>query len=686
VLGYENYSLNPWSADRAAYLIELISDYPNTLSRPQRGLLNENYYAAFSYAVTALQEALLRYPAAPQAERWEWELAYVLAQLSDPNATRQYADLIVKGLNQGGLDSDDLAEWFQEKEPRLQLNLLSLHGAPGALNAWLVEIGGAGSGFFILEETTGAFRASPLLSLFDFVNAPNYEALSADLTGDGRDEVVLYIKAQKDTAIAWLPRIFDISHTDAIEISFIPESSPFKPGTELENRWQAATNSQGQALLDFSSTLFPACPLTITRQYIWDGDWMILANSAYELQPTSQTLPLCSFVIDHAVNSWGPGIASKLMETLLPDWPPDKQIDGKPYPVDAAEEFRFRLGVYQALAGDLQASDRTFQSLAQISSPQASKWATAANNFQEKSQSSLYSACVDAQFCDASLVLQRLITVLPVQSYPSLLSELRNAGVVLRSSGYFDFDGDEIKEIWFSVRHHPGERLEFWIAIPSQSQIFPLKITVIDTNVPQLRIYKEEPLPPIILVNDITAFQIVRLAENLPPYLRFPNIPTTFPDRFKEKLSAARQAFYSGQEPGDVQVMLLDMEADPGLLCKATWSCDEYLYLLGVTSELAGDQAEAIVAYLRLWWDYSRSPYTSMARLKLRGAAVVPTAPNTLTPTVTVTGTPGPTATPTNTRTSDPSWTRTPTPTVTQTSTPYPEPSQTLTLTAYPTP
>jgi hypothetical protein len=145
---------------------------------------------------------------------------------------------------------------------------------------------------------------------------------------------------------------------------------------------------------------------------------------------------------------------------------------------------------------------------------------------------------------------------------------------------------------------------------------------------------------------------------------------------------------------------LLDLESYPGLICRNTWSCDPFYYFLGLSSELAGDERTAVEAYHRLWLDYSTSPYTTMARLKLFGEAyhtptptptITPTGTGTaqptsaFSPTPTITGTP-PTATPTGSPTPTVSGTPpTPTPTLTPTTegsaypfeTNTPEPSDT---------
>jgi hypothetical protein len=102
--------------------------------------------------------------------------------------------------------------------------------------------------------------------------------------------------------------------------------------------------------------------------------------------------------------------------------------------------------------------------------------------------------------------------------------------------------------------------------------------------------------------------------------------------------------------------------------------------MLGLASELAGDQASALDAYLSLWRDYSKSPFTTMARLKIGGATIPPSPTPTLTSTLAL-----PTITPTATGT-PPTGAATPTRTPT-TGGPYPNPVVSPTGSgAYPTP
>jgi hypothetical protein len=158
------------------------------------------------------------------------------------------------------------------------------------------------------------------------------------------------------------------------------------------------------------------------------------------------------------------------------------------------------------------------------------------------------------------------------------------------------------------------------------------------------------------------------------PYFERVTPSLEFPNRFQEGLKIARQALFAGGDLQEVLRQLQDLAIVPGLLCKSTWTCDEYYYLLGLTNELLGNQSLAVEAYLQLWRDYSLSPFTTLARLKLSPFYISPTE------TATATLTPFPTSsatalitTPTNTLVPG----ATPSPTPTGTVGPYPQPTVT---------
>lgn len=671
VIGQENYSLHPWTVERAAQLLALIEDYPNTLPRQSRGPKDENYYAAFRYAALAHAEAVLRFPNAPEAVQWRWARAFDLARMGDLQAGQVYADLVAAGLNRGDATIFTLPDWFLDHEPRLALRVFPLDQLPGYLSANLVQVEGSGSAFFLVLESGGGFQALSLASWFDYVNSPSYRAFASDLTGDGTRELVFY---QEDPGLARplaLPVVFDISQDTPVQLQFQPLQQVLDVGVEYENRWFAANNISGQNTLRFQAQIFPACPLDVTLSYAWNGSWFVIDQTLFKLNPAAATLGHCQRVVEHAAARWGARTALVFAEQLLPVWPPLLQESGDPYPPDALDEWRFRIALYHALAGDSQAAVQQMEAILTSPTVPSSRWIAAAQDFLAayNQPADLYRGCLTAQACSPRQALQLLLEDQPLESYPQIQTRIRELGASLRTTGYFDFDGDGVKEIWFTLRHRPGEKLEFWFLMPHPQGIRAFFLDAVDSNLPELSYYQEEPLPPTVLLQNRFALRVERMPDTLEPYLSFPELPRFYPDRFGLALKAAEEALFSGVDPAQVQRQLLDIQDTPGLLCRAFFTCDEYYHMLGLAAELAGDKPTAIESYLQVWWDSSRSPFTTMVRLKLKGAAVLPSSTASLTPTTTATVTRTPTITGT-----PPTATITLTPTITPTETPYPEP------------
>ena len=651
-LGTGIYKLSQWEADDAAYMVDLIENYPNTLLRQQRGDNDESYYAAYSYTTTALSEALLRFPEAPQATHWRWELAYNLARTSDPNAGAHYADLIAQALNQEQVMPTDLDRWFHEQEPRLELDVTLLKQPPGYLSGYLLQIKGGGSAFILLLETSSAFQTQILTSNFDFIRSPEYNAIAADLTGDGIQEIVLYLASPVETRELALPHVYTLASIPAQEVAFNLAESAFNVGMDYSAEWLPVPDGTGGFDLQVSDTLFPACPLALRRTYHWNEGLFQPKSTVYEVNPGPSTLSFCRLLVDHAASVWGPGAAIQIMQTILPNWPPVANENGKPFPPDARDEWRYRLGVYQALLGEHDAAVHTFQEI--INSPAIinSSWIAPAQDFliTYPSPSDIYRSCVRSELCDPDRALAYLVENLQGNDFPRAQTVLGEAGVELRASGYFDFDGDNTSEVWFTLRHRPGEKLKFWVLAAYPKGIEAIQLGEIETNVPGLAYYDEDLLPPVVLINNSRAIRMERVPGTLEPYLTYPELPKFYPDRFKDGLKIAIRDLFAGVEPAQVKKALLGLQKAPGLLCRGTWTCDEYYYMLGLSSELAGDRTGAIDAYVRVWTDYSKSPFTTMARLKLIGvvhaASPTPTITSTQAASVTPSGT---TLTPTET-------------------------------------
>jgi hypothetical protein len=656
VIGAANYGLNDWTPERAAEMVDLIIDYPNTLPRQSRGLDDASYNAAYQYSTLAIRESLLRFPVANQAQKWRFQLAFSLAHMGDAAASVAYGDLIASSLNSAETDLDSLISWFKRGEPSFKLNLTAIDPPTGYLSAHLIEIEAQGSAFILLLESSSAFMYYPLCSQFDFDLQPppqstatpqveyehipqDYTAITTDITGDRLTEIIIYNRTPNQTQLAY-PFVYNYAQLPPQQLQFNPTEEFSDIGMSYQNRWSRVTIG-GEVQLQFSTRIFPPCPIDIKRTYAWNQEYLTLTNASLQPNASASTLSYCRYMVEHAVNLWGPSEAISIMQPILPNWPPPSMEDGKPFPLDAGDEWRFKLGVYYALIGDQKSSLHTLDDLVSSPALPASRFIIPARTFIEtyKTTADVYRACLTATPCEPAWALGYLIRSLNADQFKDVISYLSQQGVSMRSYGYFDFDGDDVRDIWFTVRHHDGEKLEFWFLIPYRENIAYMTLDTEDVKTPQLKYYDESISPPIVLLNGVSAFQVMRTEQSRQPYVQFFDLPKEYPNRYQNALESAKTNLFSGIDPVTVYTQLTAIEKSPGLLCQASWVCDEYYYLLGLASELAGDKPTTISSYLRLWWDYSKSPFTTMARLKLQQFTTpTPTPTRTFTPTLSPTG------------------------------------------------
>lgn len=683
------YDLKLWMADDADYVIRLLNDYPNTLSQSLRDEDSRAYYAAFRFASLAQKEALIRFPDADYAKTWAWGLAYNLALIGDDSSGDHYRDLLLEALNRGEADLSDLYIWFKRQEPRMDLFMMELKAPKGYLGSYLVEIRGQGSAFIWLLETDQAFRGYNLVSQFDFTASPQASWITADLDGvsENGEEIAIYYSTPQDKTTLDPPVIFNLSQIPPRQLPFIPEQAIFDLGLGYENYWAIQPGKNEGVELIFRSSVFPACAITVELRYQWDGKNFSRLAKNFVVDEALLTLAYCDLASKHAAHTWGPEAAIQIMEPLLESWPPDKTIEGLAYPAEAHDEWLYRLGILYALAGEKEKALDSLQTIIQSPSVPRSNWIQPAKDFLKNYQDglSLYKACVLTTFCDPAVALASIIEQSP--SDQDVLVYLRDLGVSLTASGFFDFDKDGETERWINVKHRPREKPEFWILATYSDGVAGVKVSQIESNPPQFKVleaaYIDEQdihFQPAVFMDNKFAFHLDRMPGSDLPYLVPVALRQEYPNRYLAGLQTIETALFRGDPPKQMQKDLHNLASNPGLLCANTWSCDSYYYLLGLASELAGDQRAAIEAYHRLWSDYSKSPYTIIARLKLLGSVLLTSTP-TMTATPTITLTPTPTLSPTPTVSGTP-----PTMTPTVTTTPTPDLTTTVQPTTTPTP
>jgi hypothetical protein len=666
------YSLQTWTAEKADSAAQLLLDYPNTLTIRARGEDNTAYYAAFSYGINALREALLRFPDAPQAAAWGWDLAYSLALTGDPQVGQTYAELIAAGLNSQETEVDDLAEWFQNREPRLELALQELEPLSGYLSAYLLQIDGPGGAFIWLRQTSGAFQTEVLFSEFDFITTPKYAFTTGDLTGIMEqatpDEVIIYPLTPADDLGLHAPLVFSLEQVPAVQLPFQPSAVNYPLGVYYQANWEVVGRSNQGPALRFSTQVFPACPVRVQRDYVWENEVFQGWAPVFNPRPSRTTLYTCPTVVEHASQYWGAQATARIINAILPMWPPESDANGQPYPADSQAEYRFRLGIQQALLGQLSNARNSFE-LAVAGA--AGLWKSSAERFNQAYQEAgdLYRVCLAVRECNPDQALQKLLNELPASDLPEAGALLTSYGASLRASGYFDFDGDGSRERWLTLRHRPLEKLSLYILTQSKTHVRLIPLGTLDNNLPEFTYLDEEQAPPVVLIDNSRALRMLRDSGSAEPVIEPVVLQTIYPNRFNNAVLAIENELWNGGDPFEARSALTVLADYPGLTCEGSYTCDHYYYLLGLANELYGDEQLAVDAYLQLWRVYARSPYTTLARLKLEGLAL-PVGP---TGTVTATSSPTPSGTPPT-----PTPTRTPTPTLDGATQPTATPSPTL--------
>jgi hypothetical protein len=664
-LDNSRYQIATWDIDQAARLIELLESYPDVRYKNNRGAA---YYEAFKYASYAQAEAILRFPDSFPAAFWRWGLAFNLARSGDARAGDHYGDLIVTALNGGQTSPDDLNSWMLRIEPRLALRPVQLEPIPGYQQTFLLELRARGSAFIILLEEGGIYEYVLLGSFFDFVNPAEFDFIHADFTLDEAKDLAIFQVSSPNNKNPVLPQLFDLASVPIKQVGFRPDET-IPLDLDHRSRWSALPNEAGGNDLQFHTTVFPACPVNVLITYRWGGALMEREGAKYDMQVTEELIEFCDPNLDHVFLVWGLAPVLDLMEPELANL-----ISGTApleMSTDLKEKWAIRLGIFHALNGEWQKSSRFFNDLINSSNAEESPWAQLAAQFLDayKSEQDLYVACKLTELCDLQVAVEKIIEMTPTPAYPTVFDRLLAARVPVRASGFFDFEGDNDLERWLSIRPEGRIEVDFWITTQEPAGIKALFVGTIDTAIPELSMLESPENESVVQLGGFGPFELKRQPDNSSTYL-FPYVSTALyaPERVQVQTLTALQNLLAGTDPSEIRAELLDLEASPTFICPYV-TCENFIYTLALAHELAGDEQSAVDRYLELWRVYSKSPYTTIARLKLVGEALLPTATATPTPTQTLTRTP----------------TTTGTPDLTTTISATPSPSPSITLTPEPT-
>jgi hypothetical protein len=676
------YELKPWDLAQQERTIDLLQANALLVSSDDR-------FRALAYGEG---EGVLRFPDALDATQWRWDRAYNLVRIDDPLGISLYSELIQSAIETGQTRVSDLPAWFSQYETRLNLKISTLSAHPGELSRQIVEIIGEGSAFLWLVEKPGGTSIYPLLDDIDYKQPHENAFVYGDLTKDGSPEVVIYRKSTPGVTLLFQPSIFDISVSPPSLLP-IQEQVPVDFGIEPRTQADILENSHGGNNLKLEFIMLPACPVTKAWEYSWDRDKFFTISLSYEMVPITGLTAYCQVAFDEAVTNWGPFTASNLGNTLLGVWPPATDMQGHPYPADAFDLLRYRIGIEYALVGQSVPATLIMSEIIDTPITPNSAWVEPAQAFLRDYQArdDLYITCQQAQYCNLRDAFQEMVLYSQSQGVSQMLAYLQAHGITIRSSGITDFNQDGEDERWLIIQPKPGEKLEYWILYQAEERVKAVFVQVLEAGEEQPFFHEPAGTIPVFQFELQKGYIFKYLPATSIAYVQSVEVEYARPTIILDGLQQAVNDLMAGQDPHTVLNVLQELFNSPRFTgdCIAFKICDQFHYTLALVDDLTGDSNNAIDEYLWVWRNYGKSPYAPMARLKLDyfplptytktpflTSTTAPTRTSTKTPTRTVTQTPTLTSTTTHTPTATASPTETGTSVSTPTDTPvgYPIP------------
>ncbi len=633
------YQLTEWTPDKADELINILENYPDTLSFEERGYIDSWYYYSYRYAALAQTEALFRFPETTHTQQWKWDRAYNKLQgyHTDYNdAGYLYAQLITEVLNNGKASVSDFISWFEGKDLRLNLDITPLPPISGYDSSQIISMrlrnqDITGAIYIWLLEQLGSFTAYPLISSMDIYLGDGTSSLNInDLNGDSIPEAIIQ-------HIDW--ESFSI-HDGSLEIYDLSQVPPQKLIFDLINQDMEIANwtiiNQGERSIGISLKI----PFQIesggcgdfgsTWEYQWGGNELKLIKIELPTVDEMSNNPYCAdLLINHLLHYARQNNQYAILAIInsLDHYPfSDADQTSNSYPkILEPDELRFSLGLILARDGYVTRAREQMQRIVSVSKSTTSPWVEPAHLFLSKFHLSpdLYEACLISGKCYPCLEINELVELIPLDRYADILSLLGQMGVPTTYSGTYDFDSDGTEEYWLLDYRWPDAYYhDIWVFSPSPERITSRAATQVRLE----NVIGEVEIFPIQSIMGLHAYKVIVGNDELEggSFIYWEGGPVQ-PIPFKEaelRISNIINLLISGQiTPSKAINDLLDLQDSP-VECPypSISSClDNELiqYALGFAYEQQGYNNTAADIYLQLWKNYPESPYAIMAMYKL---------------------------------------------------------------------
>jgi hypothetical protein len=315
-------------------------------------------------------------------------------------------------------------------------------------------------------------------------------------------------------------------------------------------------------------------------------------------------------------------------------------VDGEPYPPDTRDEIRFTIAMNHAVFGHVTEAKEFLQLILEDPTIPESGWLEPAQLFLDNydEEGDVYRACRVTGNCDTYLSLKRAVSTLLKSDYENIIGRLSDLGAIIHNSGTFDFDQDGTAETWAVLSGLPGDPLELWLFAETAEGIAAEFIADTTTLSPTFNHFiltgdeqfRSEPLYDYIPFTTGTAeiYSFVRHPTTGEPFvihlaIDSPLFPPEPPDPLVVEFESAVSDLFAGSDPAEVEERISVVINNP-----AFTPTNEHFYYLGLAYELAGDEPNAVAAYLLAWQDCcdeflgrpdltTPNPYAIMAQAKI---------------------------------------------------------------------
>jgi tetratricopeptide (TPR) repeat protein len=634
-LNPESYKLQSWSAEKADLMIAQVLSHLRAEedNSDYQGVYGFSYYMEqFEYLAFAEMEALFRFPDAPQAIYWKWDLCYNLAfsylsaESIDAPELPCYARLIQNGLNSGETNLRDLSDWFSSREARFSFDITSLGPLRGYSSAHVITL--EYNAILLVLEKGGVFDVQGLMSNMFFYRESSSKFQLLDLTGDDFPEIIIYFN-RSHCCGSWSSHfIYEFPSGRPYRLFFenLDGSLPYVSSAYDSEITSLDKSSEPPGLLfnghyDKGDPLFQPCNLRKYEKYYWDNDQFELVETWLGIDPPDKydDIEFCNFVLETATEQGELNMAVEAISSIQVG-APDIKMD----------QMLYRLGEYHARLGNSEKAKGYFAkaiATRELSGEAQSQWAENAQLFLDgyENNDAYYITCSVIADCNMQDALREIIAGTQPESFSIIVESLKDRGIPIKASGYMDMDFDTDGEQWIVVNHPNRSQNELWSLVKTPNKVYSLFLTTITTTTPGFKTFNGSNKIELSTANGRSLFSLERLSLTDHPYILLHNDGYSPLDDETYMLHSSLQGsldditvrLMNGANPAQLKDALIEMETSKTYNCAETTLCAELYYLLGLTNELLGDDQAAVEVYLQLWKTSPESIYTIMARSKL---------------------------------------------------------------------